>query len=311
MKFFGSIIILSWLIYIPCYFLFFDSAEETVENVTLEDLWYLYSMSPNEPELLEQQLNTIEDQDVQIDESLKSVLKDWKVENLKVSSQDMGPPGLKEVFYSFTKGPYKITYHANAIEKNMIRMGDTGPFAKFIMIDAIKCEYGKNHRILTHEDDLKMFLISTFAKPKTNGLSEAIQHFCPKTGVEGAANETIVEESEVSEVTDETSEEYTSVDNSEPAIEQVYSSESIYTPTFDCEKASNTAENWICSDNDLAYLDIKLNDLYQSITNTESVEMTELKQSQKLWLKERNRCDDKSCIQIAYMSRIKNLEALL
>ena len=66
--------------------------------------------------MIEKQLSYLEDQDVKIDSSLKSVLKDWDVENLKLSSKNSELPGLKLINYSFNLGEFKVIYHAKAIE---------------------------------------------------------------------------------------------------------------------------------------------------------------------------------------------------
>lgn len=286
MRYVIGFIILSWVIYIPSFYLFFDNAEETVEDVTLEYLWPMYSMSPNDTEMIENQLKTLEKNDVQVDSTLKSVLEDWDVNNLNISSQNSDLPGLKLVTYSFEMDKFKVLYHAKAIEKSLLRVGEPGPSAHFIMIDAIECINGENSRVLSHEDDLKMFLISTFAKPKTKGLYDALRQYCPSTGVK------VVEAEEVAEV---------------------INPESHVTPSFDCSAASTNIEQMICNDNELAALDNKLNEVYNDYNQYlgDGDLATDLSESQAIWLENRNACEDTECVALEYSIRIDQLQKLL
>lgn len=289
MRYIIGFIILSWVIYIPSFYLFFDNAKDTVEDITLEHLWPMYSMSPNDTEMIEKQLSYLEDQDVKIDSSLKSVLKDWDVENLKLSSKNSELPGLKLINYSFNLGEFKVIYHAKAIEKSLLRLDDPGPSAQFIMIDAIECRNGENSRVISHEDDLRMFLMATYAKPKTKGLPDALKHFCPLTGVKAKQAENPIKEIEV-----------------ETEVQ-------ITPPSFNCSAASNLVEQSICNNNDLANLDNQLNEAYNTYNQYlgDSNLATELDTSQKKWLIERNKCEDSDCIGQSYKIRISELDGLL
>jgi len=80
-----------------------------------------------------------------------------------------------------------------------------------------------------------------------------------------------------------------------------------FRPSFDCAKASNDAERIVCSDSQLAALDVKMSDLYRrglsSVTDT-NVFLGE----QQVWLSERDDCTDKQCLVVSYNDRIKELE---
>lgn len=77
----------------------------------------------------------------------------------------------------------------------------------------------------------------------------------------------------------------------------------IYGASFDCNKASNDVETMICNDSELSKLDIELSQKFKAF-NFSSNE----KNSQKIWLKERDWCKDKTCIEIMYKKRIEELK---
>jgi uncharacterized protein YecT (DUF1311 family) len=80
-----------------------------------------------------------------------------------------------------------------------------------------------------------------------------------------------------------------------------------FRPSFDCAKATNDAERIVCSDSQLAALDVKMTDLYRrglgSVTDT-NVFLGE----QQVWLSQRDDCTDKQCLVVSYNDRIKELE---
>jgi len=80
-----------------------------------------------------------------------------------------------------------------------------------------------------------------------------------------------------------------------------------FRPSFDCAKAGNNAERIVCSDSQLAALDVKMSDLYKrglsSVTDS-NVFLGE----QQIWLSQRDDCTDKECLVISYNDRIKELE---
>jgi len=73
---------------------------------------------------------------------------------------------------------------------------------------------------------------------------------------------------------------------------------------FDCTKASTKVEKLICADSDLSILDSALSGYYWLALLTNK----KLKSTQKDWLKERNKCLDKACLQNSYSERIITLK---
>jgi serine/threonine protein kinase len=78
-------------------------------------------------------------------------------------------------------------------------------------------------------------------------------------------------------------------------------------PSFDCAKATNDAESIVCSDNQLAGLDVKMADLYRrglsSVTDSNV-----FSGEQQIWLSQRDDCTDRQCLVVSYNDRIKELE---
>lgn len=78
-------------------------------------------------------------------------------------------------------------------------------------------------------------------------------------------------------------------------------------PSFDCGKASSFIENAICASEELSSLDNELMKKYKmglSVSNNSKI----LKTEQRDWLKNsRNKCENESCLKIAYINRINNL----
>lgn len=78
-------------------------------------------------------------------------------------------------------------------------------------------------------------------------------------------------------------------------------------PSFDCAKASKPQERLICTDNELAALDVKLADAYK--VAIQSGDKAVILQGQRQWIKQSvNTCTDKSCLAAAYRNRIAELE---
>ena len=85
------------------------------------------------------------------------------------------------------------------------------------------------------------------------------------------------------------------------------------TPSFDCAKASHEIEELICTNDELAELDVSLDKLYNTVLkNTPAQAQKRLKAEQSGWVKGRNDCwkaDDKvACIRTEYQSRISELK---
>ena len=84
-------------------------------------------------------------------------------------------------------------------------------------------------------------------------------------------------------------------------------------PSFNCSKATHEIEKLICSDDELAALDVSLNDLYKVVMkNTPAAAQKRLKAEQSGWVKGRNDCwkaDDKhACTKGEYEARINVLK---
>jgi uncharacterized protein len=75
----------------------------------------------------------------------------------------------------------------------------------------------------------------------------------------------------------------------------------------DCRTPGNAAERIVCSDGQLAALDVKMAELYavglRSVADTNA-----FRGEQQTWLAERDVCGDKSCLAASYGERIKELE---
>jgi len=77
--------------------------------------------------------------------------------------------------------------------------------------------------------------------------------------------------------------------------------------SFDCTTPGNAAERIVCSDSQLAALDVKTAAMYQqglrSVTDTNA-----FRGEQQAWLSQRDACTNKPCLASSYDERIKELE---
>jgi len=78
-------------------------------------------------------------------------------------------------------------------------------------------------------------------------------------------------------------------------------------PSFDCNKASTTAEKLVCSNNELAKLDVQLSDRYKT-ARAKAKDGDKLKADQKSWIKLVGQCKDESCVRQAYQMRLSQLQ---
>jgi uncharacterized protein len=76
--------------------------------------------------------------------------------------------------------------------------------------------------------------------------------------------------------------------------------------SFDCTKASNLVESLICADALLSSLDDALSSNYRTMmgSNIGDGARDDLRTSQRRWLQERNRCENRECLIGAYQLRI-------
>lgn len=84
-------------------------------------------------------------------------------------------------------------------------------------------------------------------------------------------------------------------------------------PSFKCGPSAHEIEQLICSNDELAALDLSLNNLYKAVLkNTPAKAQRRLKTEQAGWVKGRNDCwkaDDKvACTRAEYESRINELK---
>jgi uncharacterized protein len=84
-------------------------------------------------------------------------------------------------------------------------------------------------------------------------------------------------------------------------------------PSFKCGKSSHEIEQLICGNDELAELDVSLNNLYKAVLkNTPAKAQKRLKTEQSGWVKGRNDCwkaDDKvACTRDSYQTRINELK---
>ena len=75
-------------------------------------------------------------------------------------------------------------------------------------------------------------------------------------------------------------------------------------PAFDCAKASTAIEKMIGADEELAALDRALGRLYSGVRSSDR---EQLFRSQADWLRERDRCSDRSCLIAEYDERLSDL----
>ncbi len=76
--------------------------------------------------------------------------------------------------------------------------------------------------------------------------------------------------------------------------------------SFDCGKASTNVEKLICNDEKLSKLDDELFSAYRAERQVDK-KGNALKNSQIIWLKDRNKCIDSACINKSYSTRIEQL----
>jgi len=90
-------------------------------------------------------------------------------------------------------------------------------------------------------------------------------------------------------------------------------SQDMFSPSFDCQKASNGAERLICSSQQLAELDVQLNQTYRDyLASLEAGQRSESKKEQGNWVRQvRNACASVDCMAQAYQARIDEMQAVM
>jgi uncharacterized protein len=74
-------------------------------------------------------------------------------------------------------------------------------------------------------------------------------------------------------------------------------------PSFDCRKASTTVEKLICANPRLSKLDADLADIYKEAVSKDGT----IRDDQRSWNREKNKCVDVECLKIAYEDRLDDL----
>lgn len=77
-------------------------------------------------------------------------------------------------------------------------------------------------------------------------------------------------------------------------------------PGFDCGRASNFVEEAVCEDSWLASLDNYLNSLYRRSVDV-SLSPDRLKRQQIKWIRDRNDCQTRACVEKSYLFRINEI----
>lgn len=111
-------------------------------------------------------------------------------------------------------------------------------------------------------------------------------------------NETKAQASAVNETTNEAQAQSINANSSQSRVK----------PSFDCSKASTNAEKLVCSDDELAILDLKLANAYKNARNSaDAAGKKKILEEQKIWLKAYNFCNDKDCVKQNLEQRIQAL----
>ena len=80
-------------------------------------------------------------------------------------------------------------------------------------------------------------------------------------------------------------------------------------PSFACSRARTRVEHLICGDAYLSQLDRRMASTYAAFQRRISArERTRLREDQRLWLADRNRCTDVACLVATYEDRIAYLD---
>lgn len=78
-----------------------------------------------------------------------------------------------------------------------------------------------------------------------------------------------------------------------------------YTTSFECNEAKGFAEETVCQNEELAKLDNQLGaKLKQALETSETTK--KIRDSQKAWLKKRDKCEDEECLKTQYKNRLED-----
>lgn len=147
--------------------------------------------------------------------------------------------------------------------------------------------------------------INDFLSGAINSKPDDNQALVNQAIAEMAAESEAQEMPEISDNVNQTTEaEVNQIADPEPAVAPVVEP---VKPSFDCNKASTTAEKLICSSSELSMLDRQLNQLFkQALANAS--DSKQLITAQKAWIKNvRGLCNDVECMSNAYQQRLEAL----
>lgn len=168
-------------------------------------------------------------------------------------------------------------------------------YLSFTLHDGVQDELSFVRKIST--DDL-----NKIAKAETKNNSASISS--------AATTSTEIEQAPEIEPTVETSLPEEAV-VTEPLPTSEPSEQMTFSPSFDCAKASTGAERLVCSNKELASLDVQMMTVYKKILSVSSDKNAE-KKVQNDWLKnERNICATSECMVNAYQTRLAQAEQYL
>ncbi len=88
-----------------------------------------------------------------------------------------------------------------------------------------------------------------------------------------------------------------------------YTAMSAQAASFDCGNARTDVEKMICADAELSKLDEQLAQEYKSAMEI-TIDKESLRKDQKVWLKDRNKCEFRNCLDQEYSIRVGNLRLL-
>jgi uncharacterized protein len=78
-------------------------------------------------------------------------------------------------------------------------------------------------------------------------------------------------------------------------------------PSFDCRKATTTVEKLVCNSPELSKLDVSLAEMYKEAVS----KAPSIRDDQRSWNGEKNKCADVECLKTAYEDRISQLVNLI
>jgi tetratricopeptide (TPR) repeat protein len=78
-------------------------------------------------------------------------------------------------------------------------------------------------------------------------------------------------------------------------------------PSFDCRKATTTVEKLVCNSPELSKLDVSLAEMYKEAVS----KAPSIRDDQRSWNGEKNKCSDVECLKTAYEDRISQLVNLI